>query len=118
MMKRAISILEMAEKQHESNRKELERRKQNQALPKGSELYQEKAHQEIKDALLVLKNFDSKDLFKHMSVRFFYDWYNAKGNNTEQGFDDWWEKSGKPHLELFFNERRKENDISNREKRD
>jgi hypothetical protein len=55
MMNRAISILEMAEKQHESNRKELERRKQQQALPKGSELYQEKAHKEITDALALLK---------------------------------------------------------------
>lgn len=26
------------------------------------------------------------------SLKFFYHWWNEKGNNTEQGFDDWFKK--------------------------
>lgn len=28
---------------------------------------------------------------KDVATEFFYHWYNAPGNNTQQGFDDWWE---------------------------
>lgn len=28
---------------------------------------------------------------KELAIRFFYDWYNSPGSNTEQGFDAWWE---------------------------
>jgi len=33
-----------------------------------------------------------KLIHKQISVEFFRWWYNQPGNNTEQGFDDWWEK--------------------------
>lgn len=26
---------------------------------------------------------------KELCLKFFYHWYNAKGNNTEQGYTDW-----------------------------
>jgi len=31
-----------------------------------------------------------KDKLKEISCAFFRWWYNAPGNNTEQGFDEWW----------------------------
>jgi hypothetical protein len=30
---------------------------------------------------------------KELAIKFFYDWYNSPGANTEQGFDAWWEKN-------------------------
>jgi hypothetical protein len=29
------------------------------------------------------------ELLKHVAIAFFYWWYNAKGSNTSQGFDEW-----------------------------
>jgi len=39
--------------------------------------------------------FHQEGMFTDVQVRtiateFFYWWYNAKGTNTEQAFDDWW----------------------------
>lgn len=35
---------------------------------------------------------------KLLAVKFFYHWWNQKGNNTEEGFDKWWELEGKKLL--------------------
>lgn len=32
---------------------------------------------------------------KEISCAFFRYWWNSKGNNTEQGFDEWWNDTGK-----------------------
>jgi len=29
---------------------------------------------------------------REISLKFFYHWYNAPGNNTEQGFTEWFKK--------------------------
>ena len=34
----------------------------------------------------------SEEEVKKLSTEFFYHWYNAKGNNTEEGFDKWFEQ--------------------------
>lgn len=34
---------------------------------------------------------------KALATKFFYHWWNAKGNNTEQGFDNWWK-----HNKFYF----------------
>ena len=34
----------------------------------------------------------SEEEVRKLSTEFFYHWYNAKGNNTEQGFDEWFEQ--------------------------
>ena len=34
----------------------------------------------------------SEEKIKKISCAFFRSWYNSPGNNTEQGFDEWWEK--------------------------
>jgi len=31
---------------------------------------------------------------KRIATSFFYWWYNQPGQNTSEGFDDWWEKEG------------------------
>ena len=36
---------------------------------------------------------DIDNLIKDVAVDFFYKWYNASGNNTTQGFNDYWEKN-------------------------
>jgi hypothetical protein len=33
----------------------------------------------------------TENQIKELATRFFYDWYNSPGNNTQQGFDSWWE---------------------------
>jgi hypothetical protein len=35
--------------------------------------------------------FSEKEV-KKISVDFFYHWWNASGNNTEEGFDKWFEQ--------------------------
>lgn len=37
---------------------------------------------------------DAKEALKTFSTRFFYHWYNQKGNNTLEGFDKWWNEVG------------------------
>ena len=37
-----------------------------------------------------------KEQRKEIAVKFFYHWWNTPGNNTEQGFDDWYEKYNSP----------------------
>ncbi len=37
------------------------------------------------------RSYTEEDI-KDISIRFFYHWWNAKGNNTEQGFEEWFEK--------------------------
>lgn len=32
---------------------------------------------------------------KKICIKFFYWWYNQPGNDTEQGFDKWWNEIGK-----------------------
>ena len=34
----------------------------------------------------------SEEEVRRISLDFFYHWYNAKGSNTEQGFDKWFEQ--------------------------
>ena len=34
-----------------------------------------------------------KEKLKEISCAFFRWWYNAPGNNTEQGFDEWWKEN-------------------------
>ena len=34
----------------------------------------------------------SEEEVRKLSTEFFYHWYNAKGNNTEEGFDKWFEQ--------------------------
>lgn len=36
----------------------------------------------------------SKEIFKKVATEFFYYWWNAEGNNTEEGFDKWWNDKG------------------------
>ena len=31
----------------------------------------------------------SEEEVRKFSIEFFYYWWNSKGNNTEQGFDEW-----------------------------
>jgi hypothetical protein len=38
------------------------------------------------------KRMYSEDEVRNIATKFFYHWYNAKGNNTEQGFDSWFEQ--------------------------
>ena len=33
------------------------------------------------------------ETLKEISCAFFRWWYNAPGNNTEQGFDEWWKEN-------------------------
>lgn len=33
------------------------------------------------------------DQIKEIAVNFYYDWHNSPGTNTQDGFDDWWEKN-------------------------
>lgn len=35
-----------------------------------------------------------RDKIKKYCTKFFYYWYNTKGTNTEQGFDEWWNIKG------------------------
>lgn len=32
----------------------------------------------------------TEEQIKDLATKFFYDWYNSPGSNTEQGFDAWW----------------------------
>jgi hypothetical protein len=34
----------------------------------------------------------SEEEVKKISLDFFYHWWNAKGNNTEEGFNEWFEQ--------------------------
>jgi len=34
-------------------------------------------------------NLDERQI-KDIATKFFYWWWNSKGNNTDQGFDQWW----------------------------
>lgn len=34
---------------------------------------------------------------KQIALDFFFHWYNAKGNNTVQGFDDWWKANAEKY---------------------
>ncbi len=43
----------------------------------------------MKTELEKLKQSGHYDAIKDISVAFFYWWYNEKGNNTVEGFDDW-----------------------------
>lgn len=36
---------------------------------------------------------------KEVAIKFFYWWYNTKGSNTEQGFDDWIQEDGKKYID-------------------
>jgi hypothetical protein len=40
----------------------------------------------------------SEEEVKNIAVDFFYYWWNAKGNNTEEGFDKWFEQFKKKEL--------------------
>lgn len=35
------------------------------------------------------------DAVKEIATAFFYWWYNQPGCNTQQGFDEWWEKQAR-----------------------
>ena len=39
----------------------------------------------------VERRYTEKEV-RDTSLKFFYHWWNAKGNNTEQGFDEWFKK--------------------------
>lgn len=34
------------------------------------------------------------EIYKRIAIDFFYHWWNTRGNSTEEGFDNWWEKNG------------------------
>jgi len=36
-----------------------------------------------------------KEIFKKVTTKFFYHWWNEEGNNTAEGFDKWWEDKGR-----------------------
>ena len=44
------------------------------------------------------KRMYSEEEVKNIAVDFFYYWWNAKGNNTEEGFDKWFEQFKKKEL--------------------
>lgn len=52
----------------------------------------------MKEEIYLLKESEIKEL----ATKFFYDWYNSSGTNTEQGFDEWWNKN-KLHFKLSNN---------------
>jgi hypothetical protein len=54
-------------------------------------IFQEKDEQELLN-FLGKRNIPTEDL-KTISCAFFRSWYNSPGNNTEQGFDEWWEEN-------------------------
>lgn len=35
---------------------------------------------------------------KLLATKFFYQWYNEQGTNTEQGFDEWWKTNRKDFI--------------------
>jgi hypothetical protein len=53
----------------------------------------------------------SEEEVKKISVDFFYHWWNAKGNNTEEGFNEWFEqfkkksKMAQPSSELTYGQK-------------
>lgn len=47
--------------------------------------------EEVYDAAVAAKMSDKT--IKELSTTFFRHWWNAPGNNTEQGFDAWWKKN-------------------------
>ena len=46
----------------------------------------------IKGAKWQQEKMYSEEEVRKLSTEFFYHWYNAKGNNTEEGFDKWFEQ--------------------------
>ena len=46
----------------------------------------------IKGAKWMEQRMYSEEEVKKISLDFFYHWWNAKGNNTEEGFNDWFEQ--------------------------
>lgn len=50
------------------------------------------------DSIALAKHFGehkSQVDIKAIATKFFYDWYNSPGTNTQQGFDEWWAKNAK-----------------------
>lgn len=45
---------------------------------------------------------------KRIACDFFYWWWNQPGNNTEQGFDDWWKENRTKYVGIrrFFKKRK------------
>lgn len=39
-----------------------------------------------------------RDKLKDFTTKFFYDWYNSPGTNTQDGYDTWFESTGKSML--------------------
>ena len=54
-------------------------------------IFQEKDEQELL-TFLNKRNISTEDA-KKISCAFFRSWYNTSGNNTEQGFDEWWKEN-------------------------
>jgi len=46
-----------------------------------------------KDEVELLEYLSPTEKLKKISCAFFRSWYNSPGNNTEQGFDEWWEEN-------------------------
>lgn len=45
------------------------------------------------------------ELIKRIATDFYFHWHNTDGNNTSQGFDEWWQSNKllyKEDMDIFF----------------
>ena len=40
------------------------------------------------------------EMIKDICTKFFYHWWNTQGNNTDEGFDNWWKENKQQLLKL------------------
>jgi len=56
----------------------------------------EKSAKEI--TTLIENSYIENNKIKQVATDFFRYWWNTSGNNTDQGFDDWWKDNKKNYI--------------------